>query len=779
MDNNNSTHNLEPDQGNFKPNVSMAQHFLTTLSLNEQDDIFTFQIFPESASCIDGIYPEVLHGAFEQVVNQLIAKNILGCGIFVTINRTDGKGRKRENILEVRAVFVDLDGSPPEPALNAALEPHIVVESSPGRFHAYWLVENITLEEFTVIQKALASQFGGDPQVHDLSRVMRLPGFYHHKKSPYQTVIIHESSQQPYQKDAFLNAFAINSDSPIDPPPYSSGNNLVLEALKKHNSLIGKDTSISGAWFIKCPWGHLHTKQDKGTKYFEPSSVYPKGGFNCFHTHCAQRTLRDLLQFLMPTEPLPLHRQLDTPLPFPIDALGDVMGPATKALQRVIQAPHAICAQSVLGAATLLCQPFANVVVDGRETPLIQFLITIAESGDRKSATDKEALRPIYDWQKALNENYRSELQTYLSNLHHWETKKKNWSKEAKDEKFTERPPQAPLEPIMLVEEPTYEGIVKYLAIGQPSIGLFSDEGSRFFGGNAMNKENLLKTISGLSSLWDGKPISRMRAADGSALLYGRRVSLHLMIQEVILEQLMNNPLIERQGFLPRCLITYPSSMAGTRQYVAENVANDPAIIRFWERQKAILAKKLPVNDPPAPQNELCPKQLSLSDEAKKTWIAFHNEVELALGPGKRYEPIKRFANKAAEHVLRLAGIMSLFDNLDVAQIEEETIRKTITLTKYYLEETLRIQGYLSINPELALAQKTLNWCWEKGKEVVSLSELYQKGPIEIRQAKKARMIMSILEEHGWAIPRHNAEVDSTRQKEAWEIRQEPEKQES
>lgn len=294
-----------------------------------------------------------------------------------------------------------------------------------------------------------------------------------------------------------------------------------------------------------------------------------------------------------------------------------------------------------------------------------------------------------------------------------------------------------------------------------------------------MNKENLLKTISGLSSLWDGKPISRMRAADGSALLYGRRVSLHLMIQEVILEQLMNNPLIERQGFLPRCLITYPSSMAGTRQYVAENVANDPAIIRFWERQKAILAKKLPVNDQPGPQNELCPKQLSLSDEAKKTWIAFHNEVELALGPEKRYEPIKRFANKAAEHALRLAGIMSLFDNLDAVQIEEGYIQRAITLTKYYLEENLRIQGYLSINPELALAQKTLNWCWEKGKEVVSLSELYQKGPVKIRQATKARMIMSILVEHGWAIPCPGAEVDGICQKEAWEIRQAPEKQES
>ena len=68
--------------------------------------------------------------------------------------------------------------------------------------------------------------------------------------------------------------------------------------------------------------------------------------------------------------------------------------------------------------------------------------------------------------------------------------------------------PEPPIEPLIIVEEPTYEGLVKYLARGQPSVGLFSDEGGRFVGGNAMNRDNLLKTLAGLSSLWDAKPIN-------------------------------------------------------------------------------------------------------------------------------------------------------------------------------------------------------------------------------------------------------------------------------
>lgn len=59
---------------------------------------------------------------------------------------------------------------------------------------------------------------------------------------------------------------------------------------------------------------------------------------------------------------------------------------------------------------------------------------------------------------------------------------------------FALPPPIAPLHPLTLVEEPTYEGIVKYLDIGQPSIGLFSDEGGRFFGGHAMSRDNQIKT---------------------------------------------------------------------------------------------------------------------------------------------------------------------------------------------------------------------------------------------------------------------------------------------
>ena len=83
--------------------------------------------------------------------------------------------------------------------------------------------------------------------------------------------------------------------------------------------------------------------------------------------------------------------------------------------------------------------------------------------------------------------------------------------------------PEPPLEGQFVTEEPTYEGIFKLLQYGQPSIGIFSAEGGRFIGGHAMSKENQLKTATGLSSLWDGSPMTRTRSGDGCKTLYGRR----------------------------------------------------------------------------------------------------------------------------------------------------------------------------------------------------------------------------------------------------------------
>jgi hypothetical protein len=49
-----------------------------------------------------------------------------------------------------------------------------------------------------------------------------------------------------------------------------------------------------------------------------------------------------------------------------------------------------------------------------------------------------------------------------------------------------------------------------------PTLGLFHDDAGEFIGGHAMNKDNKMKTASGLSRLWDCGEFDRVRAGDGA-----------------------------------------------------------------------------------------------------------------------------------------------------------------------------------------------------------------------------------------------------------------------
>ena len=117
------------------------------------------------------------------------------------------------------------------------------------------------------------------------------------------------------------------------------------------------------------------------------------------------------------------------------------------------------------------------------------------------------------------------------------------------------------------VTEPTYEGLTRLFIEGSSSLGIFSDEGGQFLGGHGMNSDNRQKTVTALNDIWGGNPIRRTRQGDGSITLHGRRLAIHLMVQPAIAHEFMSDPLAVDTGFLPRFLVSEPSSTIGTRFY--------------------------------------------------------------------------------------------------------------------------------------------------------------------------------------------------------------------
>ena len=80
-----------------------------------------------------------------------------------------------------------------------------------------------------------------------------------------------------------------------------------------------------------------------------------------------------------------------------------------------------------------------------------------------------------------------------------------------------------------------------------------------------MSDDAKLRTAAGMSALWDGEPIKRVRATDGTVVLPGRRVAMHLMAQPDVAAIWLSDPLLIDQGLMSRVLVTAPEPASGRR----------------------------------------------------------------------------------------------------------------------------------------------------------------------------------------------------------------------
>ncbi|MBK7953727.1 MAG: DUF3987 domain-containing protein [Candidatus Accumulibacter sp.] len=326
-------------------------------------------------------------------------------------------------------------------------------------------------------------------------------------------------------------------------------------------------------------------------------------------------------------------------------------------MHEIIQAPVALIGQSILAAMNQVAQPHANVIVDGRVSPLSEFFLTLGESGERKSAADGWALAGVRARQRILMQQFVVNRETYEAAAKRILADKK-LSGEAKQAKLGELDkPKAPVMPLFIVSEPSTEAIHRQLIVGMPAIGLVNDEGGQFLGGYAMSAEKRLGTLTTLSRLWDRGEFDRVRVGDGSGSYYARRLNLHLMVQPAVASLLLADPLAREQGFLalPGQL---PQSTAGQRKYVETDLGRTAEYQAYTARMDALLEQEWPITD----NHELDPPNIVLTPSAKRAWVALYNDIEKALGGDGDLAPIRSLASKAPEHITRMAGTFAVFE---------------------------------------------------------------------------------------------------------------------
>ncbi|MFW6275420.1 MAG: DNA-primase RepB domain-containing protein, partial [bacterium] len=178
-----------------KANINCA---LDNLGFKNDDVLFVWAVKGEDLlkswkirrSEIDNIRPE------------LARANSNGANIYCNMNRLvpdPASAKKSEYNRLQHTIFLDIDTKNASASdifrqAKAILgKPSMVVQSSHGNYHGYWITENeCEFEKLSVIMRGLSNEIGLD-HTHDIARQMRLPGFFNKKDDKNDLAFIIEN----------------------------------------------------------------------------------------------------------------------------------------------------------------------------------------------------------------------------------------------------------------------------------------------------------------------------------------------------------------------------------------------------------------------------------------------------------------------------------------------------------------------------------------------------------------------------------------------------------
>lgn len=461
-------------------------------------------------------------------------------------------------------------------------------------------------------------------------------------------------------------------------------------------------------------------------------------------------------------DPQSLDREAAQSEPYPLDALPGAIGAAVREYQAYGQQPVALVASSALAVVTLAAQGLADVARDERLTgPMSLNFLIIAQSGERKTAADKALGAMLVEWERERADAMRDEIKRNRAALDAWAAEqdgikaaikaavhKKPDEADKLRQRLMDHAVQKPAEliaPRLRYEDVNAQSLASTLAAGHPSAALWSDEGGMVTGSHGMGKDALLGFMAGLNRLWDGGAIHHDRKQAQSVHLEGRRLTVSLMVQPLLLRELAQRGggLTRGSGFLARYLVAAPLSTMGARLY-QEAPRGMPRLAAFHQRIRELLDANLPLDD----QGRLCPVLLRLSPGAFSVWREYHDEIERELKPLGDYATVCDFAAKSAENAARIAGCLHVFEGAQGA-IPHETMRWAVSLARWYLREALRVLDVLDEPQAWADARLLDAWLAKAGDSPVR--DVLRLGPGPLRDKARRNAAIDVLAELGRA----------------------------
>jgi putative DNA primase/helicase len=403
--------------------------------------------------------------------------------------------------------------------------------------------------------------------------------------------------------------------------------------------------------------------------------------------------------------------------------------------------------------------------------PVSLYLLTLGESGERKSTVDGFFTGAIREYERQQAEEAKPALEQYASDASKWNAKREGLlqaikqaskagkaatSRELELAQLDRSRPVAPRVPKLLRGDDTPENLAFQLVHGWPASGVLSSEAAVIFGWHGMGEKSVTRNLGLLNVLWDGGTHDVGRRTSESFTVRGARFTTALMVQDAVLRDFNQKAgaLARGSGYWARFLICWPESTQGTRLF-REPPDQWPALAKFNQRLEQLLQRDVPLSE----DGTLQPTLPQLTPEAKQLWVEFHDAIERQLAPEGELHDVRDVASKVADNAARLAALFQVFTD-GLSDISAEKMESGCRLAAWHLSEAQRFFGELAIPPGTLAAMQLERWlkahCNRHQVIEVSRREVQRLiTPSYLRDGETLTAAVATLAQHG-RVREHN-----------------------
>jgi putative DNA primase/helicase len=252
-----------------------------------------------------------------------------------------------------------------------------------------------------------------------------------------------------------------------------------------------------------------------------------------------------------------------------------------------------------------------------------------------------------------------------------------------------------------------------------------------------------------LNRLRDGNDFDRSRLTKKSAFIRGRRLTVSLMMQPIVLTRLLRagGGASRGMGWIARTLFAWPASTIGSPLY--QDSVDSRALDAFSRRIRELLNLELPVE---AAGMVLTPPSLSLSPSAFGVWRSLHDEVEAELSRVGEFGSVPDIGAKIAENAARIAAVFHVFSQGPHGSIDAATMGSGAAVAIWHLNEGRRVVGATKTPQDIADAGLLLEW-WlsRRPEDAIEPRDILRLGPPPLREKERRDAAIKVLIEKRWA----------------------------